>query len=58
MLLNQEEFIQAELDYRVGRMVADRDAAQQRRAARAAARGERRTGRHHRLPRHRTAAAH
>ncbi|MGI8993156.1 MAG: hypothetical protein ACR2FP_02530 [Nocardioidaceae bacterium] len=31
-------FIQAELDYRVERMIADRDAAQQRREARAAAR--------------------
>lgn len=37
----QEPFIQAELDYRVQRMIADRDAAEQRREARAAARSQR-----------------
>ncbi len=52
----QDLFIQAELDYRVQRMITDREAAQQRRAARAAARDHRRE-RPVRSPHHQTATA-
>lgn len=56
MFPTQEPFIQAELDYRVQRMIADRDAAQQRREARAAARSQR-SDRSVRHPRQQTATA-
>jgi hypothetical protein len=56
MFPTQDLFIQAELDYRVQRMIADREAAEQRRAARAAAREHRRE-RPVRSPRRQTATA-
>lgn len=56
MFPTQDLFIRAELDYRVQRMIADREAAEQRRAARAAAREHRRE-RPVRSPRRQTATA-
>ncbi len=56
MFPTQDLFIQAELDYRVQRMIADREAAEQRRVARAAAR-DRRRERPVRSPHHQTATA-
>ncbi len=42
MFPTQEPFIQAEIDYRVERMIADRQAAELRRQVRAASRSTRR----------------
>lgn len=56
MFSTQEFFIQAEIDYRVQRMVADREAAELRRQVRSAGRRDRRK-RTRRRPAHQTANA-